>query len=132
MLFTKELFNELVARAKPLEYKKFYENGDDDSSASLYPVSEAGAKNMDGYKDYRLNVPQDIQLCELFRNPYFTDSIFFYPDELIGGTLLFRQKHDSDEMLFEKILEPTDKEKLMFVRIDSADFKFNECPQVAN
>ena len=124
MLFTKELFNELVARAKPLEYKKFYENGDDDSSASLYPVSEAGAKNMDGYKDYRLNVPQDIQLCELFRNPYFTDSIFFYPDELIGGTLLFRQKHDSDEMLFEKILEPTDKEKLMFVRIDSADFKF--------
>lgn len=123
MNFSPELADELMARTEPMEYKNFGDNAEDDSAEWMYPISASGAKEMDTrHTDYKLNVTAEAPLCEMFRNPYFTGGMFFYPDELLGSVSVFRQKDTSREMAFAGSLAPTEQEKRMFVKVEPEMF----------
>lgn len=122
MVYSPELLALLTARTEPMAYKDFGDRPETERPVWMYPVSAVHAEDMGTYRDYTLDVSPDAPLGEIFRNPYFENGVFFYPDELLGGVSFFREKPEGGEFAFERLLLPTEREKMMFVNIDSADF----------
>ena len=122
--FRFDLFRELLAKTEPLDYKDFGSTTNAEAATDwLYPISKANVKKMGAMKDFRLDVSPDAPLCEVFRNPYFRDGLFFYPDELLGGVPVFKRKDGTDVFAFERVLSPTDDEKDQFVSISPEALK---------
>lgn len=118
--FSRDLSAALMARSEPLDYKDFKTYKEDDAGNVLYALDKARLNTLDGkYTDYKLDVSPEAPLGEIFRNPNFIDDMFFYPDELLGGVSLFRQKKGTDSMSFEACMKACDDEKDRFVDIDT-------------
>ncbi len=111
------IFARLYERAKPMEYKDFGGNTENDVPGWLYPVSKQNAESLMSWQDYKLCIPKEAPLGQIFRNPYFKDDMFFYPDELLGGVPVYKRKVGTDEFGFCKLLMPADGEKDRFVNI---------------
>ena len=114
---TPDLLNELFAKTEPLEYEDFGSTTGKEAAEWLYPISKVAVTDMGGWKDYKLDVTPDAPLCEVFRNPYFRNDLFFYPDELLGGVPVYKRKTGTDEFILQSVLSPTDDEKDRFVSI---------------
>lgn len=121
--FYPDLFSELLAKSKPMEYKDFGGATEVEAADWLYPISKANVDEMGVMKDFKLDVSPDAPLCEVFRNPYFRDGLFFYPDELLGGVPVFKRKTGTDVFAFARVLSPTDDEKDQFVSISPEALK---------
>lgn len=108
----------------PLDYKEFDSDSKINASSLLFPLDEKCLSvSSERFADYKLEVSDDAPLGEIFRNPCFSDGMFFYPDELQGGVLLFRQKEGSRVMSFVSNLRPNADEKDCFVDVDTATYK---------
>lgn len=112
-----EIFACLYERTSPMEYKDFGGNTENDETGWLYPVSEQETVSFTSWQDYKLCMPKEVPLGQIFRNPYFKDDMFFYPDELLGGVPVYKRKVGTDEFGFSRLLMPADREKDRFVNI---------------
>lgn len=119
MSFTKKLVGQLAEKVVPMDYNDFDRDYSGEASEWMYPVEKSGAEELPGgFTDYRLDVRADAPLGEIFRTPYFTGSMFFYPDEILGSVPLYRQNAGETVMRFVKELKYSDTEKDRFVNVD--------------
>lgn len=112
-----EIFAKLYERSEPLPYKDFGGNTEDETPDWLYPMSRQETASLTAWTDYKLCVPQEANLGQIYRNPYFVGDTFFYPDELLGGVPVYKRKAGTDEFGFQRLLMPSDKEKDRFINV---------------
>ena len=119
--YSEKFMNLLTGSMKPLEYKNFDKHVEFHDWTYKLP---AGIKDFtENHKDYHLKCSADMPLGSTSQIPYFVDDIFMYTDEMWNSLQLFNKKDDADEFDFKQVLLPTEKEKNMFVSIDSASLK---------
>lgn len=124
MNFSKDICNQLIARTKPIEYRYFGEEALEAGGQMKYTLTETGAKTLDKVQEeYRIDVSPAAPLCEIYRCPYFSDDVFFYPDELLSTVSLFKMNHGTGRMEFERSLGPDEKEKKRFIDLDPETYK---------
>lgn len=124
MFITPKINEALLARTEPMAYKDFDVLAHAEDIVWKYPVEKGGLSEFGGsHHDYRLDVPDEYPLCEIFRNSYFSGNMFFYPDEILGTVSVFKCNNNDSVFSFSGSLGPTDEEKNMFVNVDSAMLK---------
>lgn len=124
MYFYKKLGLQLLAQDEPMPYKDFNVHVADEHVTWKYPIEKAVLSELGrGHRDYRLDVPADAPLCEIFRNPYFSGDMFFYPDEVLGTVSMFRKSAADDSFSFAGSMGAADEEKNMFVDVDSVTLR---------
>ena len=119
-------FARLYERTEPMEYKDFGGNTEDDAEDWLYPVSAQDTESLTAWTDYKLGVTKEAPLGQIYRNPYFKDDMFYYPDELLGGVPVFTRKAGTGEFGFRKLLLPSEDKKDRFVNIPDYLYKMKK------
>ena len=123
MNYSRKLAELLMRRSKPMDYRDFGGSAETDSTEWVYRLEYAEALPMNGgHKDYKLDVKPEAPLCETYRNPYFRDDVFFYPDELLSSVPVYRKEKDTGKMAFVAALAPDSTEKDMFIDLDAETY----------
>lgn len=108
----------LIAGQTPLPYKNFekdIQKGDEFIPA--YPLTAPTLKRA---SDLTMNMPDSIWLCKVTGPLYWDDDYFLVADDILNVTEVFHNNHNV--MQFEKLLQPTHKEKMQFVHISQKDY----------
>lgn len=116
-----EIVRMYIAKTEPMEYKSF-EDEDTDGNVNISKTRFSDVQRMkDEFTDLELNMPKDIQLCLTIRSPHLTDSLFYYPDEMLGGVPIFKLSANGI-MRFERLLMPDSAEIMHSVKISKESY----------
>lgn len=108
-----QFIKQLVDKTEPLPYKDF--SNVEDTNNEFVPLYTLKAQTLKAYHDMSVTMPDSTWLCGITGYPVWNKNDLFYADKVMQTMLLFKQSGNT--MLFNSVLQPTDKECRRFVSI---------------
>lgn len=110
--------NAFIARTTPLDYKTFGNGSSYGELQDAFEMYKSLKPLSNCYTDIPLLMPDTVQLALMAHMPTYQDSLFFYADQLLSGTMLFEEDNHGG-LLFRQLMKPTQAERLQFIKIDT-------------